>query len=230
MLHDESSSPSQEKLNTTLGVAGTALLFASVIAIFGMPGPFSPKSAPVVTIADAREAVLVEHQEKAAREAKVTQWANTEDKIARIPVAAAIDLVVKKFETIGNVSFAGDAVPTVGSKLTTGPFTLVEIPPLAQDNARDAELLELAKDPEAVEEGYYQYEAYCLACHGGPNMPGEGPTVLFDGEWYYSPTPSQMEQLIWKGIIEKGMPPWEGVLPPEVTGQLLAYMLANQSK
>lgn len=229
-MHDETSSPSQERTYSALGIGGTVLLFGSVIAIFGLPGPFSEEATPVLPLAESREAALIEHQEKAAREAKVTQWANAEDKIARIPVADAIDLVIEKFESTGNISFAGDAVPLVGSKLTSGPFTLAEIPPLAQDDARDAELIEMSKDPEIVEEGYYQYEAYCLACHGGPGMPGEGPTVLFDGEWYYSKTPSQMEQITWKGILEKGMPPWEGVLTPEVTGPIVAYLLANQSK
>ncbi|MGB0371275.1 MAG: c-type cytochrome [Opitutales bacterium] len=228
-MHSEETSPKKERLLTLTGLSGSALILLTIFGVSFLKSDDGDASMPPATKLQ-REETLASHVAKAKRDAGKVEWINPEEKIARIPIDSAVDLVLAKVEDSGNISFAGKAAPTVGTKLSTGPFTLVEIPPLAQDDARDAELLAWSKDAEKVEEGFYQYEAYCLQCHGGPDMPGEGPTVLFDNEWYYAATPSQMEQLLWKGIIEKGMPPWEGVLPAEVTGVMVAYLLANQAE
>lgn len=227
-MHTEEPSPKKERINSLIGLSGTAIMIFCVLGVSFLKSD-ETESSTSLAVVEQREATLEALRKKEDQGAMLTAWINEEEKIARIPIESAVDLVLDKVESEGNITFSGKAAPTVGTKLSTGPFTLAKIPPLSQDDARDAEILALTEDSQQVEEGYYQYEAYCLQCHGGPDMPGEGPTVLFDGEWYYAATPSQMEQLLLKGIIEKGMPPWEGILPAEVTGVLVAYLLANQS-
>ena len=229
MEHETIPSPKKQALYAAWSIPGTGLLIVLIVIIANLQKG-DPSQELKAAIAEEREKTLNVLQSKARRDAALVEWTDSEEKIARIPIQSAIDIVLKKIEDSGNISFHGAAAPLIGTKLSTGPFTLVDIPPLAQDESRDAELIEWSQDSEIISKGEAQYGTYCLQCHGGPDMPGEGPALLFDGEWYYASTPSQMEQLLWKGIIQKGMPPWEGILSAEVTGQIVAYILRNQAK
>lgn len=227
-MHSTPTSPTKERINTAVGIAGSVCILLCILGISFLDSEETDTGLPS-TIKTEREATLIDHGKAEQKKLQVTEWVDAEDKIARVPIETAIDLVLEKFESEGNILFSGGDAPAVGTKLSTGPFTLAKIPPLAQDPERDAEIIALSKDPTILEAGFKQYQPFCMQCHGGPEMPGDGPSVLFDNKWYYSPSPSQMEQLIWKGILEKGMPPWEGILSPEATGAIVAYIIANQA-
>ncbi len=93
---------------------------------------------------------------------------------------------------------------------------------------RDAELIAAAKDPAVVKSGKATYTALCLACHGAETAQGDSPSNLFDPKWYHGGRPSEIERTVLVGFLEKNMPPWGEVLPPEDTTAVVAFILSQQ--
>jgi len=93
---------------------------------------------------------------------------------------------------------------------------------------RDAALLAAAKDPAVIKSGKATYVGLCQSCHSDAKAKGDSPSNLFDGKWYHGSRPSAIEQTIQKGVLEKGMPPWNAVLPPEDVTAVTAYLLSAQ--
>lgn len=93
---------------------------------------------------------------------------------------------------------------------------------------RDAELFAAAKKASIVKSGKATYVALCQTCHADPKAKGDSPSNLFDEKWYHGSRPHEIEQTIMKGVIEKNMPPWGPVLPPEDVTAVTAYLLSQQ--
>lgn len=93
---------------------------------------------------------------------------------------------------------------------------------------RDAELLAAAKDPAQLKAGKAAYTSFCQACHADEKAKGDSPSNLFDAKWYHGGRPSEIERTVLQGILEKGMPGWGAVLPPEDTTAVTAYLLSFQ--
>lgn len=93
---------------------------------------------------------------------------------------------------------------------------------------RDAELAAAARDAAVVRVGRETYQGLCKSCHGEENAPGDSPSNLFDGKWFHGAQPAEIEAVVLKGVMEKGMPGWGEVLPPEDTLAVTAYLLSAQ--
>ncbi len=93
---------------------------------------------------------------------------------------------------------------------------------------RDAELIAASKNPATVKSGKATYTALCLACHGAETAKGDSPSNLFDPKWYHGGRPSEIERTVLVGFLEKNMPPWGEVLPPEDTTAVVAFILSQQ--
>lgn len=93
---------------------------------------------------------------------------------------------------------------------------------------RDAALFAAAKDAATVKAGKETYTALCLACHGAEQAKGDSPSNLFDTKWYHGSRPSEIERTVLTGFLEKNMPPWGEVLPPEDTTAVVAFILSQQ--
>ncbi len=93
---------------------------------------------------------------------------------------------------------------------------------------RDAELIAASKNPATVKAGKETYTALCLACHGAETAKGDSPSNLFDPKWYHGGRPSEIERTVLVGFLEKNMPPWGEVLPPEDTTAVVAFILSQQ--
>jgi cytochrome c oxidase cbb3-type subunit 3 len=93
---------------------------------------------------------------------------------------------------------------------------------------RDAELIAAAKDQATVKAGKATYTSLCLSCHGDAKATGDSPTNLFDATWYHGGRPNEIEHTVLQGVIEKGMPGWGAVLPPEDTTAVTAFILSFQ--
>lgn len=93
---------------------------------------------------------------------------------------------------------------------------------------RDAELLASARKPEIVGVGKEIYAGLCKACHGEETVQGDSPSNLFDSKWHHGGKPSEIEAIVAKGLLEKGMPAWGEVLPAEDLGAVVAYLLSVQ--
>jgi cytochrome c oxidase cbb3-type subunit 3 len=93
---------------------------------------------------------------------------------------------------------------------------------------RDTELTAEAKNPATVKAGKATYVSLCQSCHADAKATGDSPTNLFDAKWYHGGRPSQIEHTVLQGVIEKGMPGWGAVLPPEDTAAVTAFILSSQ--
>jgi len=93
---------------------------------------------------------------------------------------------------------------------------------------RDAELAAEAKNAATVKAGKATYVSLCQSCHADAKATGDSPTNLFDAKWYHGGRPSQIEHTVLQGVIEKGMPGWGPVLPPEDVAAVTAFILSSQ--
>jgi mono/diheme cytochrome c family protein len=80
--------------------------------------------------------------------------------------------------------------------------------------------------------GFCQYEAHCVACHGGPAVAREqwvngmnpAPPYLLDAtrQW----TPRELHWIVRNGIKMTGMPAWRDTLSEREIGDVVAYLEA----
>ncbi len=72
------------------------------------------------------------------------------------------------------------------------------------------------------------YQQLCASCHG-KNLEGtEKAKSLSGNQWKYGSNRTDIIKNIREGIVEKGMPAWEGALSQEEIEKMAAYILAKQ--
>lgn len=94
--------------------------------------------------------------------------------------------------------------------------------------ARDAEILAAVKKASVLKNGKATYTQLCQNCHADEKAKGDSPSNLFDTKWYHGGRPSEIEKTVQNGVLEKGMPPWGPVLPPEDVTAVVAFILSQQ--
>ena len=75
-----------------------------------------------------------------------------------------------------------------------------------------------------VESGRTKFGQVCAACHG---LQGEGliGPNLTDDHWLHADgSLMSIRSVVAKGVVEKGMPPWEKSLSPEEINQVVAFL------
>ncbi|MEI6740297.1 MAG: cbb3-type cytochrome c oxidase N-terminal domain-containing protein [Gemmatimonadaceae bacterium] len=85
------------------------------------------------------------------------------------------------------------------------------------------QLLALAADHEAMEEGQKTFTTNCAACHRADGGGLIGPN-LTDDAWIHGGTITDIYTTVTKGVLEKGMPSWEKVLKPQQLAEVVAYV------
>lgn len=86
-------------------------------------------------------------------------------------------------------------------------------------------LARFVESDASVAAGAALFANVCAACHGAQGEGGIGPN-LTDAYWIHDPSDLSVFELISKGILDKGMPPWEAALSGEERAQLVAYVQA----
>lgn len=89
----------------------------------------------------------------------------------------------------------------------------------------DSTIAAVAADPARMSAGRAAFLVNCVACHredGGGNI---GPN-LTDEFWIHGGRPSQIHGTISNGVLDKGMPGWGAVLPPDEVLAVAAYVTA----
>jgi mono/diheme cytochrome c family protein len=72
------------------------------------------------------------------------------------------------------------------------------------------------------------YQQLCAGCHG-KNMEGTETAKSFrDEKWEYGANRKDIIKNIREGIVEKGMPAWEGALSKKEIDEMAAYISANK--
>ncbi len=92
----------------------------------------------------------------------------------------------------------------------------------------EADLMEQFQDGAIAAAGGATYDSKCAACHG-PAMEGMIGPNLTDRFWIYGKgTAADIIHIIQKGIPDKGMPPWEGMLKKEELVAVGAYIYSKR--
>ena len=94
------------------------------------------------------------------------------------------------------------------------------------DEPDEAELIAKSTDSSRIEAGKKEYLVKCMACHGNLGQGLIGPN-LTDEYWIHGDgSITQIMEVVNKGIPEKGMPPWEGLIPPEMIENVVFYVVS----
>ncbi|MCB0327953.1 MAG: c-type cytochrome [Bdellovibrionales bacterium] len=83
----------------------------------------------------------------------------------------------------------------------------------------------LSQDAVILTQGHEVFESYCKSCHGDHAQGLIGPN-LTDEYWIHGGEPREIVEIIEKGVIEKGMTPWKGVLSSTDIYHVVAYVLS----
>ena len=93
----------------------------------------------------------------------------------------------------------------------------------------------MSQNPTFVDSGKSIYVANCAACHlaslrgKGESAAAIGPD-LTDTNWIYGGTPTEIHDLITKGVLTKGMPTWGPVLGAKKITEVTAYILSKHKE
>ncbi len=100
--------------------------------------------------------------------------------------------------------------------------------PAREGSGADVEALTaLLADPAALAAGEATYVKYCQACHapGGAGMIGPN---LADEYFLHGGTIDSVYQVVATGVLTKGMPAWQSMLPPAELDRVVVYVKSLQ--
>lgn len=89
----------------------------------------------------------------------------------------------------------------------------------------DDALRGLLVDPAQLAAGKAAFKMNCMPCHREDGGGSIGPN-LTDGFWVHGSEPTQIFNVISKGVPDKGMPSWGLLLKPEQIPVLAAYVMS----
>jgi cytochrome c oxidase cbb3-type subunit 3 len=111
----------------------------------------------------------------------------------------------------------------------------IEAQKLTAVKVDDASLWKMSRNPTFVEAGKAIYTSNCAACHlvsmrgKAENATAIGPD-LTDTVWIYGGKPTEVYDLIMKGVLTKGMPTWGPVLGAKKVSEVTAYILSTHQE
>jgi cytochrome c oxidase cbb3-type subunit III len=111
----------------------------------------------------------------------------------------------------------------------------VEASKLSVAKIDDESLWKMSQTAAFIEAGRTTYEANCAACHLA-SLRGKSETAvaigpdLTDTAWIHGGKPSEIHDLITKGVLTKGMPTWGPVLGAKKITEVTAYILSKHKE
>lgn len=98
----------------------------------------------------------------------------------------------------------------------------------AQKVMSESDLMKLFQENKDEALGVATYDSKCAACHG-PKMEGLIGPNLTDRFWIHGQGKAMdILQVIQKGVSDKGMPPWEGLLKEDELIAVSAYIYSKR--
>lgn len=92
----------------------------------------------------------------------------------------------------------------------------------------DEDLTQLLNSAAILEQGKAVYLSKCLACHG-PELQGLIGPNLTDDFWIHGHgKPTDIAMLVRKGVLEKGMPQWDGMLKDEDIRAVTVFVVSRR--
>lgn len=111
----------------------------------------------------------------------------------------------------------------------------IETARLASSQLDDPSLWKMSQNPSFVEAGKATYLANCAACHL-PTLRGKGESAaaigpdLTDTTWIHGGKPTEVYDVIMKGVLAKGMPTWGPVLGAKKVTEVTAFILSKHKE
>lgn len=118
------------------------------------------------------------------------------------------------------------------SEVVNTAMAKIEADRLSAVQLDDASLWKMSQNATFVAGGKAVFETNCVACHfaslrgKAENPVAIGPD-LTDTSWVHGGKPTQVYDLIMKGVLTKGMPTWGPVLGAKKVGEVTAYILSK---
>jgi cytochrome c oxidase cbb3-type subunit 3 len=93
----------------------------------------------------------------------------------------------------------------------------------------------MSLDPAFRDAGKAIVETNCAACHlaslrGKSESPAAIGPDLTDTTWIHGGKPTEVHDLIMKGVLAKGMPGWASVLGAKKVSEATAYILSKHQE
>lgn len=95
--------------------------------------------------------------------------------------------------------------------------------PVAVVERTEDDLKALVADKGNIDAGKPIYALRCAACHAAEGQGLIGPN-LTDNAWIHGASLLEVEKVIHKGVLDKGMPNWDSQLKPHELDKVLAYV------
>ncbi len=108
----------------------------------------------------------------------------------------------------------------------------IEAEKLVAAHVDDGSLWKMSQSAAFVENGKAVYASNCAACHLA-SLRGKGESAvaigpdLTDTSWLHGGKPTEIHDLITKGVLAKGMPAWGPVLGAKKIAEVTAYILSK---
>jgi len=122
-----------------------------------------------------------------------------------------------------------------GPQLTDAAMAKIEATRLASSKLDDASLWKMSQVPAFVDAGKATFAANCAACHlvsmrGKSESPVAIGPDLTDTIWAHGGKPTEVYELITKGVLTKGMPGWGPVLGAKKITEVTAYIMSTHKE
>ncbi len=98
-----------------------------------------------------------------------------------------------------------------------------DLPKASEKVFSDEELKGKMDNPEIIAKGKAVFAGKCAACHGAEGQGIIGPN-LTDNFWLHGGHRADIVKTITKGVTEKGMPSWEGMISDDEIIQVAGFV------
>lgn len=127
------------------------------------------------------------------------------------------------FSFIYYIHYEFNVGPSSDQELAQEMAAIEKMQTVATESAPAVDLTAVMKDPKMAEAGAAIFAGKCASCHGDKGQGLIGPN-LTDKSWIHGASAENLLTTIKKGVLEKGMPPWDGILKTEEIHQVIAYV------
>jgi cytochrome c oxidase cbb3-type subunit 3 len=122
-----------------------------------------------------------------------------------------------------------------GTQVVAAEMAKIESARLSAAKLDDASLWKMSQNATFLEAGKLVFDSNCAACHlasmrgKSENVAAIGPD-LTDTKWVHGGKPTEIYDLITKGVLTKGMPTWGPVLGAKKISEVTAYILSKHKE
>lgn len=113
--------------------------------------------------------------------------------------------------------------PSLDQELKEDMTVIEKLKAEAGQNVALVDWKTLLKDPARIQAGGVVFSGKCAACHGDKGQGLVGPN-LTDKAWLHGSKPEEIFKVVSKGVLDKGMPPWDGILKDDEMKNVIVFI------